>query len=180
MNGEEHIQQTLCSSLQMHACRTMGLPDEWEDDDSAPGRLRMFTFEADFQSIRCMDSEAEADTWDKQIEEDANSGSLDALAEKAIADFEAGKYTEFVRHATIPEFWRHYRRLPLHIQRLADENFQLLKRNPRHTSLQFKKVGRYWSARVGIRYRALAYESEQGFVWFWIGMHDVYDRRIRR
>ena len=92
MNGEEHIQQIYVPRCKCtHAERWS--PDEWEDDDSAPV-IAVFTFEADFQSIRCMDSEAEADTWDKQIEEDANSGSLDALAEKAIADFETGKYTE--------------------------------------------------------------------------------------
>lgn len=37
----------------------------------------------------------------------------------------------------------------------ADKNFALLKDNPRHPSLHFKKVGTLWSARVGEQYRAL-------------------------
>jgi hypothetical protein len=38
-----------------------------------------------------------------------------------------------------------------------------------------KKVGRFWSARVGSRYRALAVEIEGGMPWFWIGSHADYD-----
>lgn len=33
----------------------------------------------------------DADLWDEQIERDISSGKLDALAEKAIADYKAGK-----------------------------------------------------------------------------------------
>jgi hypothetical protein len=45
--------------------------------------------------------------------------------------------------------------------------------------LQFKKVGRFWSVRVGLRYRALAVETDGGLVWFWIGSHADYDALIR-
>ena len=92
MNGGEQIRQLYiprCKCTQAERWSS----DEWEDDDSPPVD-GIFAFEADFQAIRYMDSEAEADAWDKQIEEDAKSGSLDALAEKAMADFEAGRYTE--------------------------------------------------------------------------------------
>jgi len=40
-------------------------------------------------------------------------------------------------------------------------------------------VGRYWSARVGLDYRALATPVDDGFLWFWIGTHGEYDRLIR-
>jgi hypothetical protein len=53
-----------------------------------------------------------------------------------------------------------------------------LKQDPRHPSLHFKKVGRFWSARVGAHYRALAVEASDGLVWFWIGNHADYDLRI--
>lgn len=53
-----------------------------------------------------------------------------------------------------------------------------LKQDPRHPSLHFKKVGRFWSARVGLRYRALAVESGDDLVWFWIGSHADYDKLI--
>jgi hypothetical protein len=46
--------------------------------------------------------------------------------------------------------------------------------------LHFKKVGRMWSARVGIHYRAAAVEDGSDIVWFWIGHHSEYDRLIGR
>jgi hypothetical protein len=46
-----------------------------------------------------------------------------------------------VKHAASPRFWATYEALPSRIQKLADANFALLKRDPRHPSLQFKKVG---------------------------------------
>jgi hypothetical protein len=36
----------------------------------------------------------------------------------------------------------HYDRLPEKIKALADKNFDLLKRDPRHAPLQLKKAGR--------------------------------------
>ena len=80
-----------------------------------------------------------------------------------------------MKHIATPKFWTAYEALPPSIQKLADANFALLKRDQRHPSLQFKKVGRYWSARVGLRYRALAAESDDAYVWFWIGSHADYD-----
>jgi hypothetical protein len=61
---------------------------------------------------------------------------------------------------------------------LADENLALLRTNPRHHSLRFKKVGVYWTARVGLHYRALAKERDDWLVWFWIGAHDQYEGLI--
>ena len=85
-----------------------------------------------------------------------------------------------MKHRTSPKFWRFRQELPENIQRLADENFELLKRNPRHPSLHFKKVGRYRSARIGIHYRAVAVEDGNDVVWFWIGHHSEYDQIIGR
>jgi hypothetical protein len=42
-----------------------------------------------------------------------------------------------------------------------------------------KKIGRLWSARVGIGYHALAVEAADGLVWFWIGTHAAYDKLLR-
>jgi hypothetical protein len=85
-----------------------------------------------------------------------------------------------VKHRATPKFWKFHGLLPTDIQKLADENFQLLKHDPRHPSLHFKKVGRMWSARVGIHYRAVATEDGSDMVWFWIGHHSEYDRLIGR
>jgi hypothetical protein len=64
------------------------------------------------------------------------------------------------------------------ISLLADKNFELLRTYPRHPSLRLKKIGVFWSVRIGLRYRALAKEREEGLVWFWIGPHDRYDHLI--
>ena len=81
-------------------------------------------------------------------------------------------------HRTTPRFRRAFGRLPEPVQRVARRNFRLLAENPGHPSLRFKKVGPFWSARVGRDYRALAVEDGADFVWVWIGGHDEYDRRI--
>ena len=69
-----------------------------------------------------------------------------------------------MKHFASPDFWFHYRLLPENIQELADKNFSLLKENSRHPSLRLKKVGVYWSIRVGISYRALGKEREEGII----------------
>jgi hypothetical protein len=84
-----------------------------------------------------------------------------------------------VSHFTTPDFWELYNALPREVRELADRNFALLKENPNHPSLHFRQVGQYWSARVGIHYRALAVERADGFVWFWIGSHAEYDALLR-
>jgi hypothetical protein len=82
------------------------------------------------------------------------------------------------RHKASVDFWFFYRQLPLDIQAVADKNYSLLKNNPRHPSLQFKKVGKVWSIRAGLNHRALSIQVPEGFLWFWIGEHDEYERKI--
>ena len=84
-----------------------------------------------------------------------------------------------MRHFASPAFWNCRRNLPASIQQLADKNFKLLKSEPRHSSLHLKRVGKYWSVRVGLRHRALAVEMEEGLLWFWIGTHAEYDKLIK-
>ena len=81
-------------------------------------------------------------------------------------------------HRTTPRFWRHFEQLPRPVQRIARRNFRLLIENPQHPALHFKKVGKFWSVRVGLDYRALAVEDGGDFIWVWIGKHDGYDRLI--
>ncbi|HEX8166283.1 MAG TPA: hypothetical protein VF601_10920 [Beijerinckiaceae bacterium] len=83
-----------------------------------------------------------------------------------------------MRHFASPSFWAAYDKLPAPIRALADRNYALLKENPQHPSLHFKKAGRFWSVRVGLRYRALAVEVDDGLLWFWIGSHADYDSMI--
>ena len=84
-----------------------------------------------------------------------------------------------MKHRASKRFWATYDSLPASVQKLADANFTLLKRNPHHPSLQFKRIKDYWSVRVGLHYRALAVEIDGDIVWFWIGTHAEYDRLIR-
>jgi len=81
-------------------------------------------------------------------------------------------------HRTTSRFWKCFEKLPFHIRRIAEGNFSLLKENPRHPSLHFKRVGKLWSVRVGLSYRALAVEDGTDFIWMWIGTHDEYERMI--
>jgi hypothetical protein len=82
-------------------------------------------------------------------------------------------------HRTSNTFWSLFERLPEPTQRIARKNFNLLKTNPSHPSLHFKKVGTLWSARIGINYRALAVEDGANFIWIWIGSHDDYSHMIK-
>ena len=81
-------------------------------------------------------------------------------------------------HRASPRFWRCYRALPRDVQSLADKSYALLKTNPAHPSLHFKKVAQFWSARVGLHCRALAVVSGNDLAWFWIGSHADYDKLI--
>lgn len=47
-----------------------------------------------------------------------------------------------MRRMALPRFWQHYRQLPREVQKLADKNFELLKPDPYHASLHFKRVGK--------------------------------------
>jgi len=64
------------------------------------------------------------------------------------------------------------------VRGLAKKNFKLLKANLSHPSLHFKKVGKVWSARVGMNYRAVATQIEGGYLWVWIGTHADYDELL--
>jgi len=85
-----------------------------------------------------------------------------------------------VKHRVTRRFRSLYNGLPAETRKLADENFRLLRQGPSHSSLHFKKVGRFWSARVGIRHRVRAVEDGSDIVWFWIGRHDEYRQLIDR
>ena len=87
-------------------------------------------------------------------------------------------------HRASLDFWREYQSLSVDVRARADKQFALLKANPYHPSLQFKKIGdrggsEIWSVRVTLKYRALAAKVAHEYIWFWIGEHDVYDVLIQ-
>lgn len=85
-----------------------------------------------------------------------------------------------MNHRATPRFWHCYRRLPTEVQRLADGCYELLRQDSRHPSLHMKKLGRLWSVRVGLHYRAVAVEDGADLASFWIGSHAEYDQLIGR
>lgn len=83
-----------------------------------------------------------------------------------------------MRSSTTHDFWTSYAALPSEIRARARVVYRLWMREPRHTSLRFKKTGDVWSIRIGSGYRALAVLQGGTYYWFWIGDHDAYDRLL--
>ncbi len=80
-----------------------------------------------------------------------------------------------MKHFASPDFWVSYGLLPASVKNIADKNFEMMKANPRHPSVRLKKAGLFWSARVGIQYRALAKQRDEELVWVWVGNPSEYD-----
>jgi hypothetical protein len=134
-------------------------PEKFVIKDDAQADKRM--------TVKADESECDATLWDKQFEEAVKSGRFFGLTNKAVIDFKKGHFEEF---------WAFYEKLPKDIQGLADKNFALLKENPEHPSLYLKRVGRYWSIRIGEKNRALGVEvGDKGLLWCWVGSHTEYD-----
>lgn len=85
-----------------------------------------------------------------------------------------------MKHLASQRFWKCYHALPEDVRRTADAAYSLLKEDPRHPSLHFKRAGRFWSVRAGLHHRALAVEHQDDLVWFWIGSHAEYDSLVGR
>ncbi|MGJ8726253.1 MAG: ParE family toxin-like protein [Roseibacillus sp.] len=71
-----------------------------------------------------------------------------------------------------------YNKLPAHVHERANKQFQLWEKDHYHPSVHFKKVGKYWSARVTGSYRAVGLLDGDTIVWFFIGTHAEYDRLL--
>ena len=79
-------------------------------------------------------------------------------------------------------FWKLYGELPRPIQRLAVKNYHLWQNNPRHPSLDFKKIRggtNRFSVRIGDHYRALGHTNGDSVEWVWIGTHEDYNKLVR-
>ena len=78
-------------------------------------------------------------------------------------------------------FWNLLRQLRPEVQDQAREAYRLFAVNPRHPSLQFKRVGQarpLYSVRISRDYRAVDILQSDGIIWFWIGSHQDYDRLL--
>jgi hypothetical protein len=84
-----------------------------------------------------------------------------------------------ISSTTTPEFWKCFHGAPDEIQRAAQKAYRLWRDNPQHLSLHFKPVGDFWSVRITRSWRALGRYHEGDLVWFWMGSHGPYERKLK-
>jgi len=77
-------------------------------------------------------------------------------------------------HKATGRYWRCYRQLPERCRRPLTRPSHSCVRIPT-PSLHFKPIGKSWSVRVGVAYRAIAVPDGEDYIWVWIGLHDEYD-----
>jgi mRNA-degrading endonuclease RelE of RelBE toxin-antitoxin system len=73
-------------------------------------------------------------------------------------------------------FAQDYEGLPQHVQRRADKALGLLLADPRHPSLQIKKIKGHenrWEGRVTLRYRVIFMIESDAYVLLRVGTHDL-------
>jgi hypothetical protein len=86
-----------------------------------------------------------------------------------------------VKSRTTRKFWRQFGQLPSDIQEHARQSYLRFLADPSYPSLQFKRVDAVepiYSVRIGIHYRALGLLEADTVTWFWIGIHDDYERLL--
>jgi hypothetical protein len=82
---------------------------------------------------------------------------------------------------TTGRFWDAFADLPDEVKQEAKAACRLFRNNPAHSSLRFKKLegeDHIYSVRIGVGYRALGAMKGNRMVWFWIGSHADYDRKV--
>jgi hypothetical protein len=87
-----------------------------------------------------------------------------------------------LRSRTTRKFRQLLAALPQSVRREARASYRQFRDNPRHPSLQFKKVHQslpVYSARVTGDYRAVGVLSDDTIVWFFVGSHADYERLLR-
>ena len=86
-----------------------------------------------------------------------------------------------MKSVVTPAFREAFRRLPRPVQRQDRQAYRLFAADPSHPGLQFKKVkasADVVSVRISRSHRALGVRHGDTVIWFWIGSHDDYERRI--
>ena len=121
-------------------CVATRIPEEWP---SSPPKLARA--EVDGQNPAYRPSDA---LFGANARSDASPQSKHYFV-TCLAKIGAIASLSFMNHFASSAFWRSYFELPVEVRNLADQKFELLKLDPKHRSLHFKKVGRFWSVRVG-------------------------------
>jgi len=87
-----------------------------------------------------------------------------------------------VKSATLPSFWKEYRKLDPDVRSRVKKAYRLWAEDPFHPSLRFKCINNaesIWSVRVTLGYRAIGVLDNDTVTWFWVGGHDQYERFFR-
>jgi hypothetical protein len=82
---------------------------------------------------------------------------------------------------TTREFRRRLAALSPEVRAYAKRVYARWRRDPWHPSLQFKPVHQtlpIYSVRIGLHWRAIGVKRHDTVVWFWIGSHKDYDRKV--
>ncbi len=84
-----------------------------------------------------------------------------------------------MRSVTTLRFRLAYARLPIRIQEATKQAYLQWKQDKAHPRLHFKLIrDNIYSARISIKYRALAVKQDDTYIWFWVGSHADYDQLI--
>jgi hypothetical protein len=86
-----------------------------------------------------------------------------------------------LKSRTTRTFWHLFGYLPADAQAHAREAYKPFRADPAYPGLHFKRVNRkkpIYSARIGIRLRAVGLLEGDTITWFWIGSHDDYERLL--
>jgi mRNA-degrading endonuclease RelE of RelBE toxin-antitoxin system len=73
-------------------------------------------------------------------------------------------------------FAQDYEGLPQHVQRRVDKTLGLLLADPRHPSLQIKKIKGHenrWEGRVALHHRVIFSIESDAYVLLRVGTHDL-------
>jgi hypothetical protein len=81
-----------------------------------------------------------------------------------------------LNHHATPRFSRLYDALPDGAQRLTTATFEVVKFYPEEATARLRRLGDYWTLRIGATHRALGREFDENLLWFWIGRHDDYPK----
>ena len=93
--------------------------------------------EREFVLLRQWFGEKDWERWDRQLEADAKAGRLDFLIQEARDEKAGGTLRNLYMHRATRRFWNYFEELPAEVQKLAQQNFEPLKLNPRYPSLHF-------------------------------------------
>jgi len=77
------------------------------------------------------------------------------------------------------DFLKHYQRLPVPIRKEVDEKLKLFLLDPRHSSLQIKKMKGYeeiWEGRISRSYRFTFQIKEDTYILRKVGKHEVLEK----